>query len=106
MGNMNRFLKRLEEETYKVVKEEESKDLAKEDALSLIAEFVKDVKKQFKKKEDRMEILKAAAKTLDFYIDEIAEEEPDDFEMGMETSSELDADEEPMDDIDTTEEEF
>lgn len=108
MGNMSNFLKKLEEETYQVVKEEESKDLAKEDALSLIAEFVKDVKKQFKKKEDRVEILKSAAKTLDFYIDEIEEEEPDDFEMGMGSSSmDFDDDSEDDDDIDDeTEEEM
>jgi len=103
MASMNGFLKRLEEETYKVVKEEESKDLAKEDALSLIAEFVKDVKKQFKKSEDRIEILKAAAKTLDFYIDEIAGEESEDFEMGMQSSTD---DFEDDDDFEDTEEDL
>lgn len=82
MEHIGNFLKKLEEETYQVVQEEESKGLAKEDALSLIAEFVKEVKKQFKKKEDRMEILKSAAKTLDFYIDEI-EEDQDDFETSI-----------------------
>ena len=47
------------------------KDLAKEDALSLVSEFVKDVKKKFPNKEDKLEILRDASKTLDFYINEI-----------------------------------
>ena len=98
MGNVSKFLKKLQEETYQVVKEEESKDLAKEDSLSLIAEFVKDVKKQFKKKEDRIEILKSAAKTLDFYIDEI-EEGDDDFGSSMgDTSSDFDTNDDSDDD--------
>ncbi len=47
------------------------KDLAKEDALSLVSEFVKDVKKRFPNKQDKLEILRDVAKTLDFYINEI-----------------------------------
>ena len=78
MENFKKFLNKLNEETYQVVKEEESKDLAKEDALSLIADFVKDVKVKFKKDEDRLEILKSASKTLEFYIDEIEEGDDDD----------------------------
>lgn len=51
--------------------EEENKDLAKEDSLALIAEFVKDVKKKFENREDQLEILRDASKTLEFYINEI-----------------------------------
>lgn len=47
------------------------KDLAKEDALSLVSEFVKDVKKKFPNKEDKLEILRDVSKTLEFYINEI-----------------------------------
>lgn len=71
MDNMKGFLKKLDEETFQVVKEEESKNLAREDALALIAEFVKGVKKDFSKKEDQLSILRSASKTLDFYINEI-----------------------------------
>lgn len=88
MNSVNKFLQKLGEETYQVVQEEETKNLAKEDALSLIAEFVKDVKKKFSKKEDRTEILRSAAKTLDFYIDEIEEEDyNNDFESGSADTS-------------------
>ncbi len=81
MKELNNFLSKLKLENkvsnkYTVLDEEESKDLAKEDALALIAEFVKDVKKKFQKKEDRLEILKDASKTLEFYINEIVNTEP------------------------------
>lgn len=74
--NLNSFLDKLKLENnkhtkYKVLEEQESKDLAKEDALTLIAEFVKDVKKKFENKDDRIEILNDALKTLEFYINEI-----------------------------------
>lgn len=71
MDSMKNFLRKLDEETYQVVKEEETKNLAKEDALALIADFVKKVKKDFSKREDQLSILRSAAKTMDFYIDEI-----------------------------------
>lgn len=48
-----------------------SKDLAKEDALALVSEFVKDVKKKFPNKQDKLEILRDVSKTLEFYINEI-----------------------------------
>jgi len=68
-----KLLKRLLSEIYEAEQQDEqvSKNLAKEDALTLIAEFVKDVKKQFSKKVDRTEILEAARKTLEFFINEI-----------------------------------
>jgi hypothetical protein len=87
----------MNEEFYSITEAEESKNLAKEDALSLIAEFVKDVKKKFNKREDQLEILRAADKTLTFYIDEIASDSVEtstgmgDFEPVGET---------PADDID------
>ena len=72
------FIEKLSEETYKIAEQEESKNLAKEDALALIAEFVKEIKKKFNnKKEDVLAILKAANETLDFYIDRIEGEEPE-----------------------------
>jgi len=72
-----KLLKRLLSEIYEAEQQDEqvSKNLAKEDALTLIAEFVKDVKKQFSKKADRSEILEAARKTLEFFINEIDKEE-------------------------------
>ena len=92
MASFRSFLDKLDESSYNIVKEEETKSLAKEDALSLIATFVKDVKKKFTKPEDRVEILGAASKTLDFYINEIEKEEEPDF--GSDTSS-FDFDETP-----------
>lgn len=53
------------------VEERVDKDLAREDALTLVSEFVKDVKKKFPKKEDKLEVLRDASKTLEFYINEI-----------------------------------
>ena len=75
MKDIKNFLYKLNEETDEFGKEEVSKNLAKEDALSLIADFVKSVKKDFSKYADRAEILNAANKTLAFYIDEIEEDE-------------------------------
>ena len=69
------LLNKLSEQAETAGEEEASKNLAKEDALSLIANFVKDIKKKFSKHADRSEILEAAQKTLKFYIDEIDEEE-------------------------------
>jgi hypothetical protein len=73
MKSVKDLVKRLAEETYQIKEGEGDKDLAKEDALSLIADFVKEVKKSFKIKDDQLEILRAASKTLEFFINEIAE---------------------------------
>ena len=75
MDGINSFLKRLNEQTFEVGQEDVSKNLAKEDALSMIAAFVKDLKKKFTKVADRLEILNAANKTLGFYINEIESED-------------------------------
>ena len=85
------FFGKLDEETTRVLEEQKEKEVAKEDALTMIAEFVKDVKKKFTDDEDRVEILKAASKTLDFYIEEIEEGEE---EMDYEGAGEF----EPMGD--------
>lgn len=80
MDKIRGLLRRLQEEAYELDQEEEevSKNLAKEDALTLIAEFVKDVKKKFSKPADKKEILDAAKKTLEFFINEIdVEEDPE-----------------------------
>ena len=77
MKNFRDFLNRLDEETDVIAEAEESKNLAKEEALALIATFVKDVKKKFSKKEDQLAILNAADKTLGFYINEIETNEAD-----------------------------
>ena len=74
MRDLKKFHKHLIKESGKEeysIDEAVDKDLAKEDALSLVSEFVKDVKKKFPNKEDKLEILKDASKTLDFYINEI-----------------------------------
>lgn len=85
MKELNNFLDKLMLESgkskgkYSVLDEEgPSKDLAKEDALALIAAFVKDVKKKFPRSNDRIEILKDASKTLEFYMNEISNSESDD----------------------------
>lgn len=80
-NNLNSFLDKLRFENKKPgesfeVLDEESKDLAKEDALALIAEFVKDVKKKFENRDDQIEILRDASKTLEFYINEVVNSEP------------------------------
>ena len=74
---MSKLLKQLMNEMYEAEQQEEqtSKNLAKEDALTLIAEFVKDIKKKFTKPADRREILDAAKKTLDFFINELNKED-------------------------------
>jgi hypothetical protein len=59
------------------LKEVQDKDLAHEDALSLVSEFVKDIKKKFTDKKDRLEILADAGKVLQFYIDEIENSKSD-----------------------------
>ena len=89
------FLDKLLNEVFEAEQQEEavSKNLAKEDALTLIAEFVKDIKKKFSKPADRTEILEAAKKTLDFFINEIDKEEvlevPEpDFQMDDESDDE------------------
>jgi len=99
MKDIKNFLSRLDEETEIIKEAEESKNLAREDALALIATFVKDVKKKFSKKEDQLAILNSASKTLEFYINEIESVEADtSTSMGdpttefdpMETSPEVD----------------
>ncbi|MFW6002094.1 MAG: hypothetical protein ACOCQD_02035 [archaeon] len=82
--NLSNLLDKLKYENKDIssfnVLKEESKDLAKEDSLALIAEFVKDVKKKFENREDQIEILRDASKTLEFYINEIINSEsPDSF---------------------------
>jgi hypothetical protein len=72
MKSVKELVKRLAEETYQIKEGDGDKDLAKEDALSLIADFVKEVKKSFKHADDQVEILRAASKTLEFFINEIA----------------------------------
>jgi len=69
---MEKFNKKLVKENKKSysIEEKVNKDLAREDSLALIAEFVKDVKKKFDR-EDVLNILKDASKTLNFYISEI-----------------------------------
>ncbi len=80
MKDVGKFLEKLTEEAF-TISEEDVED-AKEEALSFVAEFVKDVKKRFPKKEDKMVILEAAQKTLKFFIEEI---EKDEVEMPFET---------------------
>lgn len=75
MKNLKSFHKKLVKESdnsndYSIA-EAVDKDLAKEDALSLVSEFVKDVKKRFPNKQDKLEILRDVSKTLEFYINEI-----------------------------------
>ncbi len=74
MRNLEKFHKKLINESGNkeyTIDEAISKDIAKEDALSLVSEFVKDVKKKFPNKQDKLEILKDVSKTLEFYINEI-----------------------------------
>ncbi len=74
MRNLEKFHKKVINESGDkeyTIDEAVNKDLAKEDALSLVSEFVKDVKKKFPNKQDKLEILKDASKTLEFYINEI-----------------------------------
>ena len=74
MRDLEKFHKRLIKESGKqeyTIQEAVDKDLAKEDALALVSEFVKDVKKKFTNKEDKLEILRDVSKTLEFYINEI-----------------------------------
>ncbi len=68
---MNDFLRKLNEETEESGKEEVSKNIAKEDALKFVADFVKSVKGKFSKSADQIEILRAGVKTLQFYVDEL-----------------------------------
>lgn len=84
MKGMNDFLRKLSEEAEMTGQEDVSKNLAKEDALRLIADFVKTVKGKFTKPADRLEILNAADKTLRFYIDEI---EGDQFSASLSVGS-------------------
>jgi hypothetical protein len=72
MKNLKKFHKALIQESGEYeIKEAADKELAKEDSLSLVSEFVKDVKKKFDNKKDVLEILKDASKVLEFYINEI-----------------------------------
>ncbi len=57
---------------------EDTKNLSKEDALELIADFVKKVKEKFTGKDEAYEILKSAEKTLTFYMNELAPKDEDD----------------------------
>ena len=102
MENIRSFLSRLDEETEVIQEAEESKNLAREDALALIAAFVKDIKKKFSKKEDQLAILSSASKTLTFYINEIESDEADTSTSMTAVSAEFDpVDVENETDIDT-----
>ena len=100
----NDFLRKLDEETTSVLKEQKEKEVAKEDALTMIAAFVKDVKKKFTDADDRVEILKAASKTLEFYIDQIEEGGSSEEEFAP-TEFDASADAEDMGDVEQPEEE-
>lgn len=107
MKNFNDFLKKLDEQVYSTSEQEETKNLAKEDALALIAEFVKDVKKKFSKQEDKLSILRSASKTLEFYINEIESEPQSSFDSTSTSSVDSfdtfepneDEDEDEMEDV-------
>ena len=73
MKNLKSFHSKLMKEGNNdyFMKESADKDLAREDALALVGEFVKDVKKKFPNKQDKLEILKDVSKILQFYMDEI-----------------------------------
>lgn len=99
MKELSNFLDKLMLESgkskgkYNVLDEEgPSKDLAKEDALALIAAFVKDVKKKFPRNEDRIEIIKDASKTLEFYTNEISNSEETDDDNEFDEIKPLDFD--------------
>lgn len=79
---LNDFLSNAEPD-HPIIIKEESKNLSKEDALDLIADFVKKVKEKFTKKEDALEILRSAEKTLTFYINELAPKEEDDDDSSL-----------------------
>ena len=83
MKNIDSFKSKLLKEMNKEIFTEAQvkKDLEREDALLLISNFVKDIKKKFPDKSDRLEILKDTAKTLDFYINEI--ENTSSFSIGV-----------------------
>ena len=72
MKDINNFLSKLHEETEKLYEAEDAKNLAREEALSLVAEFVKNVKKKFEDPSDVREVLNTVLKTLQFYVDQIA----------------------------------
>jgi len=97
MNGIKSFLNKLIEQTDNVGQEEVSKNLAKEDTLTLIAGFVKDLKKRFTKGADRLEILNAASKTLNFYINEIESENTGFQGFDMTSSDNDDEDEENYD---------
>jgi hypothetical protein len=44
---------------------------SKEEALSMVADFVKNVKKKFNDKQDQLSVLQDAAKLINFYTSEI-----------------------------------
>lgn len=106
--NSDKLLKKLVTEVYEAEQQEEqvSKNLAKEDALTLIAEFVKDIKKKFTKPADRNEILEAAKKTLDFFINELDKEEVMEVPEFPSIDNETDFDDEEDDDDIVNDEEF
>lgn len=72
MKDINIFLKRLHEETEKLHEADDAKNMAREEALSLVAEFVKNVKKKFEDPSDVRDVLNTVLKTLQFYVDQIA----------------------------------
>jgi len=72
MKDIDIFLKRLHEETEKLNEADDAKNMAREEALSLVAEFVKNVKKKFEDPSDVRDVLDTVLKTLQFYVDQIA----------------------------------
>ncbi len=107
MNGLNDFLTRLNEDLDEVGKEDVSKNLAKEDALKYIADFVKDIKSKFSKPADRAEILEAASKTLRFYIDEIDSDEfAASLSVGTFSTPEMSPEPVPVEDEDEYEEEM
>jgi len=73
MKNLKSFHTKLVKENTNdyFVEESVDKDIAKEDSLELVSQFVKDVKKKFPNKQDKLEILRDVSKVLEFYINEI-----------------------------------
>ena len=63
---------------------------AKEEALGMVSEFVKNVKKKFMDKKEQIKVLKDAAKLINFYVDEIEGGEGGEESLGdMDSSSDF-----------------
>jgi hypothetical protein len=99
MKNLKSFHKQLMREAddtrYTIKESGHSKDLAKEDSLSLISEFVREVKKQFTDKNDQLEILRDASKCLEFFLNEIENTKPSSIDILPSISTHFDDFDEP-----------